>query len=140
MSAFDLDSADRVVGRDWIHRDGDTVTVTRTRCTVCDRTWFPPLEICAGCGSLETVPEHSESGGVVYASTLVHIGPPTFPAPYVLSYVDVGSTRLLAHTLSDTPLEPGTVVRLDTGQIGTDDSGAVGSYVVLAQPQESDPR
>lgn len=128
MSATE-NTATRMVGAEWIHNEGDAVTLSVTRCTVCGATWFPPREVCSSCASPQTVDGRSDADGVVYASTRVHIGPPGFTPPYVLSYVDIGAIRLLAHTRSAQPLPPGIPVRLDIGPAGAD--GALSSYVVV---------
>lgn len=106
-------------------------------CRDCDARWFPPLAVCATCAGTNLVEEASGEQGTVYASTVVRIGPPGFPAPYVLSYVDIDGVRLLAQTTADVALEPGAPVWLETGPIAEREGVAVQSYRVRPAAAEA---
>jgi uncharacterized protein len=101
-------------------------------CPACDSRWFPPRRICSRCAHDGTTETLSGRHGTAYASTVVRIGPPTFTAPYVLSYVDIDGVRILAHTDGTTALHPGTPVELTSGAIGHDGGTELWSYRVRA--------
>ena len=122
----------RVVGGEWIRREGDRVALAISRCRQCNATWFPPRDMCSTCASLDVEQTVSGHRGVTYASTVVRIGPPGFQAPYVLAYVDIDGARVLAHVDADEALMPGTPVELGIGPIGGDSDGELTSYLAAA--------
>jgi len=122
----------RMVGGEWLADNGSSVSITTSKCRNCARVWFPPRAVCAGCASadLDAVPAGPD--GVVYASTVVRIGPGQFAPPYVLAYLDIAGVRVLAHVPGQQAPQPGTPIRLGIGQIGADNNGPIRSYVAIA--------
>lgn len=122
----------RMVGSEHIHLDGDRVALRVSTCRSCGSAWFPALPQCATCGSGDVVESLTSSTGTTYASTVVRIGPPRFPAPYPLAYVDIDGVRVLTHVQSADAPPPGTAVELVLAQIGADADGPLLSYAVRA--------
>ncbi|MEV7990452.1 OB-fold domain-containing protein [Streptomyces sp. NPDC086077] len=124
-------SADRQVGAEWTHQDGDRTTLTITVCDNCAARWFPPREACSTCASDAVHDIRSETEGRVYASSVVRIAPRGFQAPYVLTYVDISGVRLLAHSpgAEEAPA-PGTPVRLTVAPIAGTGESVLTSYAV----------
>ena len=60
----------------------------------------------------------------------MRVGPRGFPAPYVLSYVDIDGVRVLAHTDGTAALPPDAPVELTSGPIGRDGDTELWSYRV----------
>ena len=126
----------RIVGAQGIRSDG-TPILTISVCPRCAGRWFPPREVCSTCAHDQLESVEAGTDGIAYASTVVRIGAPGFPTPYVLSYVDVDGVRVLAHTDPadrDKPeaLAPGTRVTFTTGPIGTAGDVELWSYRVRA--------
>ncbi|MFB9383307.1 Zn-ribbon domain-containing OB-fold protein [Pseudonocardia petroleophila] len=129
----------RLVGVDDLRPDG-TPVLTISVCARCAGRWFPPREVCSACAHDALDPVEAGPEGVAYASTVVRIGAPGFPTPYVLTYVDVDGVRLLAHTdtahtdstdpSDPAPLAPGTPVVLTAGPTGTVGGVELWSYRV----------
>ncbi|MEV6657251.1 Zn-ribbon domain-containing OB-fold protein [Nocardia fluminea] len=127
---IETDSAAKVVAENFFTHDKTGVRLRITECQDCASRWFPPVAICSQCAGANVVVIESGTTGVAYASTVVRVGPPGFPAPYVLSYVDIDGVRLLAHTEAPEALEPGSPVELAVGEIGNADGRPLMSYVV----------
>ncbi|WP_218021675.1 Zn-ribbon domain-containing OB-fold protein [Nocardia harenae] len=124
-----------VAGAYFTHDDGG-VRLRITECHTCHSRWFPPVSICSHCAGTDVADIESGPTGVAYASTVVRVGPPGFPAPYVLSYVDIDGVRLLAHTAADAALTPDTTVRLELGEIGDRNGTTLLSYVARPLPHD----
>ncbi len=117
---------ERVIGREWIIESGDTVQLRVTDDPADQTRWFPPV---TARGLTSQMTEGTIGPvGVAYASTVVHVSSGRFPAPYVLTYVDIDGVRLLAHSPGADALRPGTEVVLRLGQIGHRDDGPLWSY------------
>jgi uncharacterized protein len=129
-----------VVAGDFFTRDDHGVRLHVTVCLECEGRWFPPVAICSRCAGRNVVDIESGSTGVSYASTVVRIGPPEFPAPYVLSYVDIDGVRILAHARGEAAMAPGTDVQLTFGEIGNKNGMPILSYMVRPLPQPSSAR
>ena len=125
----------RVVGAQNFLTDGARATLRVTRCRNCGSAWFPARAQCSTCASRDVVDDLTSSSGIVYASTVVRVGPPRFDAPYVLAYIDVDGVRVLTHVQSDTALRPGTPVELRLATIGADEDGPLLSYVAASTPE-----
>lgn len=126
----------RIVGADGIRPDG-TPVLTISVCPRCAGRWFPPREVCSACAHDALDPVEAGPEGVAYASTVVRIGAPGFPTPYVLTYVDVDGVRMLVHTdtadpSDPAPLAPGTPVAFTAGPTGTVGGVELWSYRVRA--------
>lgn len=121
--------SDRLVGGDWITRDGDDVRLTLTACRACGAQWFPPRDTCSACASDDVATVSSPHEGTVYASTMVRIGPAAFDPPYPLAYVDIGPVRVLTHLRTKDAVPPGTPVRLAVDRIGD----GIRSYVATPE-------
>lgn len=118
-----------VAGEYFTHVDDDAVRLRITECQDCESRWFPPVAICSRCAGTNVTDIDSGPTGVAYASTVVRVGPSGFPAPYVLSYVDIDGVRILAHTESESALTPDSPVRLGLREIGKKDGTTLLSYV-----------
>jgi uncharacterized OB-fold protein len=96
----------------------DDRTVTFTACKKCGTRSYPPLKWCVGClnGDLETLELNKQA--VVYASSVVHLGPAAFHPPYTLAYLDVDGLRVLARRPGIVDVAPGDVV--DVAAVPTD--------------------
>ncbi|KUN54921.1 hypothetical protein AQJ46_49695 [Streptomyces canus] len=124
--------ATRVVAAEYFTHGDDGVHLRITECRNCSSRWFPPGAICSRCAGTNLTDVNSGTTGVAYASTVVRVGPPGFPAPYVLSYVDIDGVRVLAHTEGDSALTPDTPVALTLGEVGNEDGTPLVSYVARA--------
>src|SRR5690606_11725454 len=111
-------------------RDDDGVRLVISTCPACGSRWFPPRTVCARCAHDGTGTTLSGRTGTAYASTVVRVGPRGFPAPYVLSYVDIDGVRVLAHTDGTAALPPDAPVELTSGPIGRDGDTELWSYRV----------
>ncbi|WP_162486143.1 OB-fold domain-containing protein [Arthrobacter sp. Rue61a] len=118
-----------VVAGEYFTEEADGAHLRITHCHACESRWFPPVSICSRCAGTDLADVASGTTGVTYASTVVRVGPREFPAPYVLSYVDIDGVRILAHTESGDALVPGTPVELAVGQIGESEGTPLISYV-----------
>lgn len=126
----------RIVGADGLRPDG-TPILTISVCPRCAGRWFPPRDVCSACAHDELDSVEAGAEGVAYASTVVRIGAPGFPTPYVLTYVDVDGVRMLVHTDTEDPanpaaLLPGTPVTFTAGPTGTAGGVELWSYRVRA--------
>ncbi|MFJ4465944.1 Zn-ribbon domain-containing OB-fold protein [Streptomyces sp. NPDC089424] len=132
--------ADRRVGAEWTHQDGDRTTLTLTVCDNCAARWFPPRRTCSTCASDDVRDIRSDPEGRVYASSVVRIAPRGFQAPYVLTYVDISGVRLLAHVpgAEEAPA-PGTPVRLTVAPIAGTGESVLTSYAVTPVDGGADP-
>lgn len=119
-----------LVAGEYFSDDERGVRLHISECQSCANRWFPPVSICSQCAGTDLIQIDSGAEGVAYASTVVRVGPPRFPAPYVLSYVDIDGVRVLIHTEAAEALAPGTAVELTTGSIGRDADATLMSYVV----------
>lgn len=119
---------------------GGSVQLRATRCSQCDRAWFPARRVCGSCGSTEVAHFMAGPSATVYASTLVRVGAQGFEAPYGLSYLDLDDLRVLTHARAavggePTLLSPGTDVRLCADLVG---SGSP-KVTYIAVPVDSTP-
>ena len=122
--------AGRFVGHQNFLTDGTRAVLRAARCHNCGSAWFPARSQCSACASRDVTKGLTSTSGIVYASSVVHVAPPRFDAPYVLAYVDVDGVRVLAHAESTEALPPGTPVELRLAAIGADEDGPLLSYAV----------
>jgi uncharacterized OB-fold protein len=96
------------------------------RCRSCGARSFPRAAVCSECLSEEIDKIALPTEGTLYSYTVVHQAPKGWKVPYALGYVDLpDGVRVLAHI--DAPADRLAIdlpVRLDTGIVGADPSGA----------------
>jgi hypothetical protein len=124
-------TARRVIAANWIIDEGDHLRLRVTQDPTDNSRWFPPV---GSRGLAEDLVETTVGPlGVVYASTVVRVSSSSYPAPYVLSYVDVDGVRVLAHCPGAEALEPGTPIALQLGPVGQLGDDALWSYTAVTQ-------
>ena len=100
-------------------------TLLAGRCTHCNETFFPLLQVCPRCfDALETVP--LSDTGILYSYSIVHIAPTGFSTPYAIGYVDLQEgVRVFAQlAVQDfAELHPGLKMTAIWGPIRVDEQG-----------------
>ena len=100
-----------------------------SRCKNCDHVSFPKKEVCPACitkGAMEEVP--LSRIGKVDTFSVLHVGAPGFPVPYVVGYVKMAEgPRVFAVIQEDEEsgmsIETGREVELILGKISNDEQG-----------------
>lgn len=113
-----------------IFREGSDRTppvLLGSRCTACQRFYFPRTGLCPSCLG-ETHGAELGSRGRIYSHTVVRTKPPLgLPAPYAVGYVDLEDCGLRIFALLDPQqagrLRIGMPVRLAVGPLGHDGHG-----------------
>ena len=79
------------------------------RCEACDHSYFPPVEVCAECGSRSLAPVAFSGRGHVYSYATVYQAPAGFEdqAPYTVALVRLEEGPLVTAQLTD--MDPGDV-------------------------------
>lgn len=100
-----------------------------SRCKNCDHVSFPKKEVCPVCVTRDTLEEILLSRtGKIDTFSVLHVGAPGFPVPYVVGYVKMAEgPRVFAVIQEDKesgkPLEMGREVELILGKISDDEEG-----------------
>lgn len=84
-------------------------------CEDCGVSAFPAPAQCPRCLNSPLPQRALPTEGVLYSYSVVHIGPPGWPAPYTVGYVDLpGDVRVFGHVaeVDETLLHPDLAVRL----------------------------
>jgi uncharacterized OB-fold protein len=94
--------------------DGGSPRLIGGHCDRCGVTAYPVPAQCPGClGPFALRP--LSATGVLYTYSVIHVGTPDRPAPYIVGYVDLPEgARLFAHVAEtdEERLRPGMAVRL----------------------------
>lgn len=102
-----------------------------SRCTRCERHFFPVRATCGACGPAgEIVPVLLDGAGVIYSSTVSRVPSPTgLKPPYAYGYVDLKSAALRVFALftgaAPDSFRPGAPVEMVVEPLRTDKDGAV---------------
>jgi len=71
-------------------------------CLSCGHIAYPVFAVCANCLSEECVDQKLTGKGTIYASTVMHVGPPNWKTPFVVAYVDLlEGIRVFGHVSAD---------------------------------------
>ena len=71
-------------------------------CLSCGHIAYPVFSVCANCLSEECVDHKFTGKGKIYASTLMHVGPPNWKTPFVVAFVDLQEgIRVFGHVSAD---------------------------------------
>ena len=79
-------------------------------CLDCDIVITPPNGVCTACGSANLEKTELKPEGAVRTFTVIRVGPPGRPAPYVVAMVE----------LDDGPWVVGNLIDADPDQVGLD--------------------
>lgn len=104
------------------------------RCTPCRALSFPRAIVCSECLGQDISKAQLAREGVLYSYSVVHAAPRGWTVPYVLGYVDLADgIRVLAHIEgAREAVRIDAKLRLGTGRVGTDPTGApLMSYVFI---------
>lgn len=113
-------------------------------CSGCGARFFDRRSACAACGASTLATVSLGVSGTLKTFTIVAVGPPGVPTPYVAAIVDCDGTDVrtnLVHVEPDPAhLRPGMALRLCTVSLGRDADGmeAVG-YAFEPDPEGADP-
>jgi acetyl-CoA acetyltransferase/uncharacterized OB-fold protein len=92
----------------------DQPTLKGTRCPNCDARYFPPRQSCPSCGADRLLSYQPPRTGRVLASTVIHVAPAPWQAPYAVAAVELDDGLVVyAHLSEGQRLQPGTAVLLD---------------------------
>lgn len=100
-------------------------TLLAGRCTHCNETFFPRLEVCPRClEALETVA--LSDTGTLYSYSIVYVAPAGFSTPYAIGYVDLQEgvrvfSQLEVQDFAE--LQPGLTMTALWGPIRVDEQG-----------------
>jgi uncharacterized OB-fold protein len=96
-------------------------------CTNCGAKFFDRRNACAACFATEFRKADLPDDGEVTAFTIVAMGPPGVPTPYIAAVVNCGGTSVEANIVNCPPdpdhVSLGMKVRLTTYSVGTDSQG-----------------
>ena len=108
---------------------GDKPYLIGSRCRVCGYTSFPKKEVCVSCRRDDTM-EKTRLGpyGNLLTFTLMQVGPPDFPPPYMVGYVKLKEgavvfTQITGCELKDDALERQEEMELVIEKIKDDGQG-----------------
>ncbi|MEA2419471.1 MAG: OB-fold domain, acyl-CoA-associated [Thermoleophilaceae bacterium] len=92
-------------------------TLLATRCGSCGATVYPRVARCPACGLAEACQELTmPTTGTILEATVLHVGLPNVPAPYVVSFVRLDNgIELYCRVAGAEPIgapAPGTQVEL----------------------------
>ncbi|WP_319406264.1 OB-fold domain-containing protein [uncultured Desulfosarcina sp.] len=109
-------------------KDGEPYLIG-SRCKNCNFVAFPKKVICPACVTRGNMVETELTRtGKVDTYSVLHVGAPGFPVPYVVGYVKmVEGPRIFSiihqGEISDQPIEIGAHVKLILGKIRDDEQG-----------------
>ena len=98
-------------------------------CKNCGHVSFPQKQVCPSCVSMGTLEELELSEtGTIETFSVLHVGAPGFPVPYVVGYVKMkegpSAFGVIQHgEASMEDIQIGSKVRIVLGKIRNDDEG-----------------
>jgi uncharacterized OB-fold protein len=102
------------------------------RCPDCGLVAFPAPVRCPGCLATSLAPHVLARVGTLYSYATVHVGPPGWPVPYTVGYVDLpDGARVFGHMADEWALHPDRPVRIELVEAGPD------TYVATWHPVDA---
>ena len=92
------------------------------KCVDCGRVTATPTAVCGQCGEMSLRVVSLPTEGTIYSETTIAVAPRQFEGQYQVVIVDIGETRIMAHTEAET-IEIGDEVQL-LGVLKADDKPA----------------
>jgi|GEM_PF-417356 len=105
-------SSPRVLCEDWFCV-ADKPTLKGSYCPVCKARYFPPRQLCPGCGTEPMANYDLPQTGHVLASTMVRVAPAPWQAPYPVAAIRLSDGLVVYAHLADGRVTAGTPVTLE---------------------------
>ena len=108
---------------------GDQPYLIGSKCRICGYVSFPKREACVKCRALGTTEEIKlEMYGTLQTFTVMQVGPPDFPPPYLMGYVKLDEgpvvfTLLTGCEVRDDALHIGQKMELVIDKVKQDNQG-----------------
>jgi uncharacterized OB-fold protein len=124
----DAQSKQRFIDDRWFRDFGDGLTVVGTRCTHCEKVFFPPKLVCPLCfdGVIEEVPLSRK--GTIHTVTQSIMGPTDMEKPYIIGLIDLPEgiklfSLITGSRYGDKDIRIGAPVEMVIGKIKRDEEG-----------------
>lgn len=114
----------RVLHEDWFQIE-PAPALRGAACPACGARYFPLREVCPACGREPLAACLLPREGRVLASTVVHVAPKPWQAPYVVAAVDLGDGLVVYAHLIGERVRPGATVTLDAVTVQRADGDAL---------------
>ncbi|MBE3558382.1 MAG: thiolase family protein [Ktedonobacteraceae bacterium] len=117
-------SSPRVLCEDWFCA-ADKPTLKGSCCPACKARYFPPRQVCPGCGTEPLVNYDLPAAGHVLASTIVRVAPAPWQAPYPVAAVQLTDGLVVYAHLVGEHIVAGTPVTLEALPVARADGEAL---------------
>ncbi|MBI5061620.1 MAG: Zn-ribbon domain-containing OB-fold protein [Candidatus Aenigmarchaeota archaeon] len=76
-------------------------SLTGSRCSACNLTYFPPRMLCQKCGRTCLDEVSLPETGKIISHTTIYVAPEGFNAPYTIAVIDLGEVLFTSHVVGD---------------------------------------